>query len=459
MIKPNYITPDGTVQLYAGDCLDVMRDIPDNSVDAILTDPPYGLRFMCKKWDYDVPSVEVWTEALRILKPGGHLLCFAGTRTQHRMACNIEDAGFVIRDMIAWVYGSGFPKSLDISKAIDKAAGAEREVVGEKQYASPGGNNDNFGVGNNSNNIHKRDLTAPATDEAKLWHGYGTALKPALEPITVAMKPLDGTFAHNALTHGVAGFNIDGCRIETDTNDPNHRPNPSPSNRGANSCFGSGGHDGDTLSPSGRFPANLIHDGSDEVMAVFPSPHGAGSKRDAGGWNSAGGWGFIGKGEHGGARHGDSGSAARFFYCAKASRSERNAGLEGFEEKQRDKSRKAGNPGGDNPRNRGVKPVANVHPTLKPIRLCEYLARLLLPPVQDKPRRICIPFAGSGSEMIGAHLAGWDEVIGVEISEEYCEIGRKRLAFWSQFGSYEAAMKAAKVKRIDAAAAQGKLDL
>ena len=196
-----------------------MLFMEDNSVDAIVTDPPYGLSFMGKKWDYDVPGVDIWTECLRVLKPGGHLLAFAGTRTQHRMAVRIEDAGFEIRDMIAWVYGSGFPKSLDVSKALDKAAGAEREVVGiDHRYVGMGdrakralgtiapGKSQGF-VGDPS------QITAPTTDAARQWQGWGTALKPALEMVTVARKPLIGTVAANVLAHGTGALNIDGCRV------------------------------------------------------------------------------------------------------------------------------------------------------------------------------------------------------------------------------------------------------
>jgi len=206
--------------IHLGDCLEALRGMPDASIDSIVTDPPYGLAFMGKRWDYDVPSVDVWAECLRVLKPGGHLLAFAGTRTQHRMAVRIEDAGFEIRDMIAWVYGSGFPKSLDVSKAIDKAAGAEREVVGSK-LGQPG-----YSMKQNDTDEHRRKaygkftgaeaecaITAPATEAARQWQGWGTALKPALEPITVARKPLAGTVAANVLAHGTGALNIDGCRV------------------------------------------------------------------------------------------------------------------------------------------------------------------------------------------------------------------------------------------------------
>jgi site-specific DNA-methyltransferase (adenine-specific) len=200
--------------LHLGDCLEVLRTMPDCSVDAVVTDPPYGLAFMGKRWDYDVPSVEVWAECLRVLKPGGHLLAFAGTRTQHRMAVRIEDAGFEIRDMIAWVYGSGFPKSLDVSKAIDKAAGVEREVVGISSTM-----NQKDSVSLKASKAHPEfgdriPVTAPATPEAQQWAGWGTALKPALEPITMARKPLTGTVAANVLEHGTGALNVDGCRVE-----------------------------------------------------------------------------------------------------------------------------------------------------------------------------------------------------------------------------------------------------
>lgn len=190
-------------ELYNGDCLEIMRSMPDNSIDSIVTDPPYGLSFMGKKWDYDVPSVEIWAECLRVLKPGGHLLAFAGTRTQHRMAVRIEDAGFEIRDMIAWVYGSGFPKSLDVSKAIDKAAGAERDVIA-KNPTFRSSTRENGTSGFRDRRVDS-NITAPATDDARRWHGWGTALKPALEPITVARKPLVGTVAANVLEHGTGG--------------------------------------------------------------------------------------------------------------------------------------------------------------------------------------------------------------------------------------------------------------
>jgi hypothetical protein len=205
------------VELLHGDCLERLQELPDCSVDACVTDPPYGLRFMGKAWDYDVPQAEVWREVLRVLKPGGHLLAFAGTRTQHRMAVNIEDAGFEIRDMIAWLYGSGFPKSHNVSKAIDKAAGAEREVVGATDHPGICGEPPRAMLREQQKRERAArviNITAPATPEAaQQWDGWGTALKPALEPITVARKPFKGNVAANVLEHGTGAINIDGCRV------------------------------------------------------------------------------------------------------------------------------------------------------------------------------------------------------------------------------------------------------
>ena len=383
-----------THQLHHGDCLEVLRSMPDCSVDSIVTDPPYGLSFMGKKWDYDVPSVDVWAECLRVLKPGGHLLAFAGTRTQHRMAVRIEDAGFEIRDMMAWVYGSGFPKSLDVSKAIDKMDAAEeqqtrryrftawvrstritskqideatatnmgghyttaasqpaimtrehleacRHLLGEvptwveeeadirsvesKNFAErevvsidlgssrPGFSGDRYG----DVSISEYNITAPATLAAKQWQGWGTALKPALEPITVARKPLVGTVAENVLQHGTGAINVDGGRVE-----------------------------------GGRWPANFIHDGSEEATDLLKD-------------------------------------SARFFYCAKTSKADRGE---------------------------------NHHPTVKPTDLMRYLCRLVTPPngiVLD-------PFNGSGSTGCAAVLERF-QYIGIEREAEYIAISEKRI--------------------------------
>ena len=245
-----------TYQLHLGDCLDVLATLPDNSVDSIVTDPPYGLSFMGKKWDYDVPSVAIWEQCLRVLKPGGHLLAFAGTRTQHRMACRIEDAGFEIRDMIAWVYGSGFPKSLDVSKAIDKAAGAEREVVGYKKQGP--------------RSMFDGGKPLPATLPATLWSGWGTALKPALEPITMARKPLSGTVAETVLQHGTGGINVDGCRVGTEIRLNQSAGNKNLEHRTTVTTISSH-NETDGRECIGRWPANIIHDGSNEAALALKS--------------------------------------------------------------------------------------------------------------------------------------------------------------------------------------------
>ena len=309
--------------LHQGDCRDVMAGMDANSVDAIVCDPPYGLRFMSKGWDHGVPGVEFWEAAKRVAKPGAHLLAFGGTRTFHRLTVAIEDAGWEIRDTIMWVYGSGFPKSLDVSKAIDAAAGCERPRVPGGQ----GGTNAILGTRKSGEAISGEAISG----EAATWQGWGTALKPAWEPIIVARKPLAGTVAANVLRYGTGGINIDACRIELSEDDPNHRPTPSLSNRGANSMFGSGGHTGDTLTALGRWPANLIHDGSEEAVAGFPQA--------GGGFGVSGGdpdgKGIYGKrfprGNMATVGYGDSGSAARFFYCAKASKADRESGLDSIE--------------------------------------------------------------------------------------------------------------------------------
>jgi DNA modification methylase len=322
--------------LLLGNCLEKLAEMPDCSIDAIVTDPPYGLSFMGKKWDYDVPGEDIWRECLRVLKPGGHLLAFAGTRTQHRMAVRIEDAGFEIRDMIAWVYGSGFPKSLDVSKAIDKASGAERKIISETKTNSGGmahisKTNAEHGFRPAAYNGHSLDdsaknciqITAPATPEAQQWDGWGTALKPALEPITVARKPFKCTVAANVLAHGTGGINVDGCRVGTE---------PGGWGGGGSALYEGGlSRDGGEARPvAGRWPANLIHDGSDEVVGLFPQTTGGSSgprvatrERNKGWCNSSPGDGVAAIDNYG-----DSGSAARFFYCAKTSKRERNAGLD-----------------------------------------------------------------------------------------------------------------------------------
>lgn len=355
--------------LYNGDCLEILKTLPDNSVDSVVTDPPYGLSFMGKRWDYDVPSVEVWAECLRVLKPGGHLLAFAGTRTQHRMAVRIEDAGFEIRDMIAWVYGSGFPKSHNLK------------------------------------------------DE---WNGWGTALKPALEPITVARKPLIGTVAENVLAHGTGALNIDGCRIGRAADDVSGW-SQSGSNASENRAM-SGANYAREAKPDadGRWPANLIHDGSEEVVAGFPLAGGGFGKRWASTQIYGGGKGFTeATGETFG--YGDTGSAARFFYCAKASKKDRNEGCEHITPKHY--SHDGRETPIDNAYQRNSSNSSNSHPTVKPTDLMRYLCRLVTPPggvVLD-------PFMGSGSTGKAAMREGF-RFIGIERDPDYMKIAEARIS-------------------------------
>ena len=391
------------MKLINADCIEAMKAMPDNSVDSIVTDPPYELGFMGKSWDASgiAFNIEVWQEALRVIKPGGHLIAFSGSRTYHRMAVAIEDAGFQIRDQIMWVYGSGFPKSHNISKGIDKASDFEGEVIGtEKIDIGIQGNSMHAG---RQTNVVEREIVELSPDAAK-WQGWGTALKPAHEPMVLARKPLEGTVANNVLTYGVGGLNIDGSRVgyvdENDGGDwerfANHQS--SKSIRKNMTENGQGLLDGrvDNGKQTGRFPANFIHDGSDEVVALFPDA--SGSKPHL--YKNASGMGIhdtekgtFGKGEVFGG-YSDSGSAARFFYCAKASKRDRNEG------------------------------ALNNHPTVKPTTLMQYLVRLVTPPngiVLD-------PFMGSGSTGKACAYEGFD-FIGIDQSAEYVAIAQARIDF------------------------------
>jgi site-specific DNA-methyltransferase (adenine-specific) len=385
-----------------GECLESLKTMAESSVEAIVTDPPYGISFMGKKWDHDVPSVEVWKECLRVLKPGGHMLVACGTRTQHRMAVNIEDAGFEIRDTIAWLYGSGFPKSLDISKAIDKAAGAEREFVGTIKAKLPT-SNEKFATDEWSIEAGKwRDIniTAPATPEAKKWQGWGTALKPALELWTLARKPLsESTVAKNVLKHGTGGLNVDGCRVEFQSEAD--KASSVPGGR-VSYTSESWGQQAGLLKdlqpkrepPSGRFPANLILDEVaaqmlDEQSGLLKSgakPRYGVNRVPSGNGITHGGMPWKPNREY----EADSGGASRFFYCAKASKSERGDG--------------------------------NIHPTVKPVKLMRYLCRLITPPGGT----VLDPFMGSGSTLIAAKLEGFHG-IGIEREAEYVEIAKWRM--------------------------------
>ena len=402
--------------LLKGNCLETLKTLEDNSIDSIVTDPPYELGFMGKSWDASgiAYNVELWKQALRVLKPGGHLLAFSGSRTYHRMAVAIEDAGFEIRDQIMWIYGSGFPKSLDVSKAIDRQAGAERP----DRTVETGGKS-----GSHENPTrHVTNAGSPATPEAQQWQGWGTALKPAHEPIVVARKPLIGTVANNVLTYGTGALNIDGSRVGTGTGETKTVQYPDIRGNNYNNAIGTVEY---TVTDQGRWPANVIHDGSEEVLAGFPNAKGGAypAKRGqavntsfASGQETEGGYRAMG----------DDGSAARFFYCAKASKAERNAGLDGLPERRESDRVKDDGAGGDNPRNRTNEARQNFHPTVKPLALMRYLIKLVTPP----NGLVLDPFLGSGSTAVAAILEGFNWV-GCEMTEDYWPIIEARVA-WAQ---------------------------
>ena len=376
---------------------------------------------MGKEWDGAIPGVEFWVDIMRVCKPGAFLLAFGGDRTHHRLMVAIEDAGWELRTCIYWLFGSGFPKSLDISKAIDKAAGVEREVVGEKQQE--GGWHHEHTINDDGWSGGVQNVTAPATEAAKQWDGWGTSLKPAAEIIIVAMKPLEGSFAENAQKHGVAGLNVDGCRVEVSDGDYDHSGNEGIED--SSSIYGNYSHSNQSPPhPKGRWPANVIHDGSESVLAGFPQtktnkgtlrrkkPKGrAGNIYGAYEQKAAG---YI-------CSNGDSGSAARFFYCAKASKSERNVGLNGLGEKERKTYGDfEGTP--EHSLKKNVKSKNN-HPTVKPVALMEYLCRLTMTPTGGV---VLDPFMGSGTTGVACAKVG-RKFVGCEIDEGYFEIAEKRI--------------------------------
>lgn len=422
-----------TYNIFPCDCVDAMRHLMEaESVDSIVTDPPYELTsivkrfgkagsapaqhgtdgafarasrgFMGQTWDGSGIAFDpaMWAEAYRVLKPGGYMLAFSGSRTYHRMVCAIEDAGFEIRDQIMWLYGSGFPKSLDVSKAIDKAAGHWRGRAGNVTIASQPAKGTEY---------ERTEKDDPVTPEAQQWAGWGTALKPAHEPIVVARKPLaERTVAANVLRYGTGAINIDGCRVGDSGGTTRSEQAPY-----AESGWRTG-HEVLTLN-AGRFPANIIHDGSDEVLAAFPNT--ASGKMRAGTPRAAQDEpGSIAYGTYGGDTYGDSGSAARFFYAAKASKADRDEGLEHM-------------PAGNNMRvnapraseaDKHATQRANFHPTVKPTNLMRYLCRLVTPPGGT----VFDPFTGSGSTGKAAILEGF-QFIGCEMTPEYVPIATARI--------------------------------
>ena len=430
-------------KIINGDCLKVLKTLPDNSVDAIVTDPPYGISFMGKKWDYDVPKVKIWKEVLRVLKPGGYALVACGTRTQHRMAVNLEDAGFEIRDIIAWVYGSGFPKSLNVAKAIQATEKYGKSGTRTLRKIEQDGNGKSYKLTGKNNGIlgetriYDRKVYSP-TGTAKEYEGWGTALKPAMELWTLCRKPLEeSTVAANVLKYGTGGINIDECRVdfvseedkkESTTKNQHEDFGTKPMTN--NNVYGDYSMiKPKNFNPIARFPANFIHDGSEEVLELFPETKSSGGQFKATDYKEGKTSTNFTRGDYIGRN--DSGSAARFFYCAKASKSERNAGLDGFDKKftassefrpnHMEKTLKGEN---GNPYGRWT-PVKNNHPTVKPVALMRYLCRLITP----KGGTVLDPFAGSGSTGIAAELENFN-FIGIEISEEYCKIAEARIKYW-----------------------------
>ena len=425
-------------KIICGDCLEELKKFPDNSIDTIITDPPYNLvsitkrfgkenskpaqygndgsfsrlskGFMGKEWDGTgiAFNKEVWEECFRVVKPGATLMAFGSPRTYHRLTCAIEDAGWIIKDCIMWLYGSGFPKATDISKQLDKKAGKKRKQGERKKdfdkYNSP--NYKKINPVEYAGRKPKEEVgyeTIPATPEAKLWNGWKShGLKPAYEPIIMAMKPNEGSYAENALKWGVAGLNIDESRVETsdslDGGGTIDKSNYSTVTLKSQPVRGRTGAE-----TGGRFPANLIHDGSDEVVACFPNS------------KSTGGTGKIGLDSDvnlGGGNNyynfGDSGSASRFFksilYYPKASKSERNKGMGNTPDAVR-------------------QPVKNNHPTVKPLKLMEYLCLLTKTPTGGI---VLDPFAGSGTTCMAAKKVGRD-FIGIEKEPDYVAIAEARI--------------------------------
>lgn len=380
-----------SINLLHGDCLKVLKTLRSNSVDSIVTDPPYGLSFMGKKWDYAVPSVDIWKECLRVLKPGGHLLAFGGTRTYHRLAVNIEDAGFEIRDQIQWIYGSGFPKSQNISIAIDKQLGAMGHRGRAFNTAGTGSGQKDLEGTTGAEAFEKHEGITP---EAKQWNGWGTALKPANEPICLARKPLsEKTVAKNVLKHGTGGLNIDGSRIEGHSYTEEEWAKKGLSRTHGNNIFGQKVVAKATPLPSGRFPANVIFD--EDAAAVLDAQSGvlkSGASKSTYVQKESENTCMSGKNyaRQMQDRAADSGGASRFFYVAKASKKDRGAD--------------------------------NVHPTVKPIKLMEYLIRMVTPPGGT----VLDPFMGSGTTGVAA-VRNKFRFKGIEIDKKYFRIAEKRI--------------------------------
>ena len=376
-------------------------------VESVVTDPPYELGFMGKSWDASGIAFDkkTWELAFQLLKPGGYLLAFSASRNYHRMAVAVEDAGFEIRDQIMWIYGSGFPKSLNIGMGVDKKQGNERVAVGERTRNVKPFDDDN---GWNSNNTTGNHIYTKGNSE---WEGWGTALKPAHEPIVMARKPLEGTVVDNVLEHGVGGINIDGCRVGKEILEEQiaGRSNKIGTFERKNMI---------TPKREGRFPANVMHDGSDVVNDIFPNSKGSSGNGNAKVGETSKGAIPLRRGEA--PLYNDEGSASRYFYCPKTAKSERNQGLVEFDDKQysHDGRKKSI----ENPYQRNKSISKNSHPTVKPVELMKYLCRLVTP----KGGTVLDPFMGSGSTGMAAKDEGFD-FIGIEREKEYFEISEQRI--------------------------------
>lgn len=469
------------MKLFNADNREALKELPDNSVDSVVTDPPYGLSFMNKKWDYDVPSVEFWKEVYRVLKPGGHILSFGGTRTYHRMVVNIEDAGFEIRDQIMWIYGSGFPKSLNIGKAVDKIEGNEREIVGTLENYQ---NKSSAGANSHMMEEVKPRIDINITKGSSEYEGFGTALKPANEPIVLARKPLsEKSISENVIRWRTGGLNIDGSRVEYNPDDHVMKYD-NYSNGGYTSKYENGtSYTHGTMvqiNTKGRFPANVILEcccdeviagekgevkkssGRDRTKHQYNSVGNVGSYDGTGTidnyndkgdihtnpdcpcyimdeqsgvskttpnenykWNNTDCEGntFASRGKY--TPRSDKGGASRFFYRAKVSKKERNLGLDDFEDKKLCQGGYNSDWSSDKENDIGlnkIKIYKNNHPTLKPINLLTYLCRMITP----TNGVVLDPFMGSGSTGVAALLEGFD-FIGIELEKDYYEIAEQRI--------------------------------
>jgi len=413
-------------KIIQGDCLEVLKTFPDNFIDTLICDPPYGLAFMGKEWDNfgtDLQKYQEWTrqwakEALRVAKPGATLLCFGGTRTFHRLTCGLEDAGWQIKDVLMWLYGSGFPKSLDISKAIDKLKGAKREKTGEDQKF---GRCDSGIYQMNVNNPPKMKFERydnPATTEATQWEGYGTSLKPAYEPIIMAIKPNDGSYANNALKWGVAGLNIEDCRIGTKGGV--QKVNIVPNSGGfKGEGFGCNGELIDLN--KGRFPANVILD--EESAKMLDEQSGITTSRPDYRTNEVKKSTVTFSNKRRPNLLNDKGGASRFFYCAKASKSERDIGCEDLESKQTTDGCIRSNPETARKYQANSAFRHNIHPTVKPLKLMVYLCNLTKTPTGGI---VLDPFGGSGTTAMACKITGRDFIL-IEKEPEYIDIAIRRI--------------------------------